>query len=117
LMASESATQLVTGVGGAGAVELRQPMRDWGSYSPNHGVKDDDCCGGGRVDEGTACLMGKPYWSAAKKVCDVDQYGAPPMDGSKDDQAGALATVPAGAQGLATPIVVPVGAPATAVVA
>jgi hypothetical protein len=33
--------------------------------------------------------MGKPYWGPAKKACDVDQYGALPMDGSKEDgQAG-----------------------------
>jgi hypothetical protein len=61
LVAPESATQSVTGVGGAGAVELRQLVRDWGSYSPNHGVEDDDCCGGSRVNEGPACCTGKPY--------------------------------------------------------
>jgi hypothetical protein len=32
---------------------------------------------------------GKPYWGPAKKACNVDQYGASPMDGSKEDgQAG-----------------------------
>jgi hypothetical protein len=89
LVASESATQSVTGVGGADAVELRQPMRDCGSHSPNHGIEGGDCCGGGRVNEGPTCCTGKAYWSAAKKACDVDQYEALPMDGSKeDDQAG-----------------------------
>jgi hypothetical protein len=39
-----------------------------------------------------------------KKACDIDQYGAPPMDGSKDSQTGA-------------PTVVLVGTPATAAVA
>jgi hypothetical protein len=85
LVASESATQSVTGVGGAGDVELRQPTRGWGSHSPNHGVEDIDCCDGGRVNEGHACCMGKPYWDAVKKACDIDLYGAPPMDGSKED--------------------------------
>jgi hypothetical protein len=89
LVAPESVTQSVTGVGGADAVELRQLVRDCGSHSPNHGVKGDDCCGGGRVNEESTCCMGKPYWGATKKTCDVDQYGAPPMDGSKeDDQVG-----------------------------
>jgi hypothetical protein len=59
------------GGGGVGAVELRQPMRDWGSHSLNHDVEDDDCCSGGRVNEGPCCT-GKPYWGAAKKACDVD---------------------------------------------
>jgi hypothetical protein len=40
------------------------------------------------VNERPTCCAGMPYWSAAKKACDVDQYGALPMDGSKeDDQA------------------------------
>jgi hypothetical protein len=72
-------------VGGAGIVELRQLARDWGSHSPNHDIKDDDCCGKGRVNEGPACCTGKPYWNAVKKACDVHQYGAPPIDGSKED--------------------------------
>jgi hypothetical protein len=38
------------------------------------GSKEDDQAGYTR----------NPYWGAAK-VCDVDQYRAPPMDGSKDD--------------------------------
>jgi hypothetical protein len=89
LVALESATQSVMGVGGAGAIELRQPVRDWGSHSPNHGVEDGNYCGGGRVNEGPACFKGKPYWGAKKKACDIDQYEAPPMDGSKKDgQAG-----------------------------
>jgi hypothetical protein len=43
-------------------------------------------------------------------VCDIDQYGAPSIDGSKDDQAGVPATV-AVAQGPATSVTVPTGAP------
>jgi hypothetical protein len=74
LVAPESATQSVTGVGGAGAVELRLPTRDCGSHSLNHDVEGGDCCGGGSVNEG-----------AAKKACDIDQYGAPPMAGSKEE--------------------------------
>jgi hypothetical protein len=75
-------------VGGAGAVELKQPARDCGFHSLNHGVKGDNCCDGGRdaiggVKEGPTCYTGKPYWGAAKKACGVDQYGAPPMYGSR----------------------------------
>jgi hypothetical protein len=41
------------------------------------------------VKEGLACYTGKSYWGAVKNACDVDQYGASPMDGSKEDgQAG-----------------------------
>jgi hypothetical protein len=41
------------------------------------------------VNEGSTCYTGKPYQGATKKACNIDQYGAPPMDGSKeDDQAG-----------------------------
>jgi hypothetical protein len=41
------------------------------------------------VNEGPTCCTEKSYWGAAEKACDVDQYGAPPMDGSKEDvQAG-----------------------------
>jgi hypothetical protein len=83
--------QSVTGVEGAGAVDLRQPARDWGSHSPNHGVEDGDCCGGGRVNKGPACCIGKPYWGVTKKMCDVDQYGAPTMDGSKEDSQAKVA--------------------------
>jgi hypothetical protein len=89
LVVLESATQPVTDVRGAGAVELRQPVRDYGSHSLNHSTKCGDCCGGGRVNEGPTCCTRKPYWGVTKKACDVDQYGAPPMDGSKEDgQAG-----------------------------
>jgi hypothetical protein len=89
LVASKSTTQSVMGVGGAGAVELRQPTRDWGSHSPNYGVENGNCCGRGRVNEGPVCCTRKPYWGAVKKVCDVNQYGASPMDGSNEDgQAG-----------------------------
>jgi hypothetical protein len=97
LVVSESTTQSVTGMGGAGVIELRQPARDCGSHSSNHSVEDADCCGGGSVNERPTCYTGKPYWGAAKKVCGVNQYGAPPMDGSKKGgQAGALAAVPVG---------------------
>jgi hypothetical protein len=73
------------GRGGADAVELRQPVRDCGSHSSNHDVEGDDCCDGGAVNEGPTCCTGKPHWGAAKKACSVDQYGAPPMGGSKED--------------------------------
>jgi hypothetical protein len=85
LVASDSATQSVTGMGGEGAVELRQPARYCGSHSPNHDVEGGDCCGGGSVNEGPTCCIGKSYWGVVEKACDVDQYGAPPMDGSKED--------------------------------
>jgi hypothetical protein len=89
LVAPKSATQSVTGVGVAGAVELRQPVRDCGFHSPNHDIEDSDCCGGGRVNEGHACYTGKPYWGVTKKACNVEQYEATPMDGSTEDgQAG-----------------------------
>jgi hypothetical protein len=89
LVAPKSATQTVLGVGGAGVVELRQPARDCGYHSPNHGVEGGDCCGRGNVNEGPTCCSGKPHWDVAEKVCDVDQYGASCMDGSKEDnQAG-----------------------------
>jgi hypothetical protein len=52
LVASESTTQPVTGVGGVGVIELKQSARDCGSHSMNHGVEGDDCCGGGRVARG-----------------------------------------------------------------
>jgi hypothetical protein len=48
------------------------------------------------MDEGPTCCTWKPYWGAAKKACDIDQCGAPPMDGSnEDDQAGAPEPAPA----------------------
>jgi hypothetical protein len=50
-----------------------------------------------------------------KKMCGADQYGAPPMYGLKDGQAGAPATV-AMAQGPAAPAAVPAWVP-TAVAA
>jgi hypothetical protein len=46
LVASESTTQLVTSVGGADVIELRQPTRDYGSNSPNHDVEGGDCYDG-----------------------------------------------------------------------
>jgi hypothetical protein len=92
LVAPESATQSVTGMGGAGAVELRQPVSDCWFQSPNHSVQGDDCCGGGSVNEGPTCYTGKPYWGDAKKVCNVDQYGALPMN--EYGQAGAPVPAP-----------------------
>jgi hypothetical protein len=89
LVAPKSTTQSVTGVRRADAIELRQPARDCRSHSLNHGVEGGDCCGGDSANEGPTCCTRKPYWGAAKKACDVDQYGAPLMDRSKeDDQAG-----------------------------
>jgi hypothetical protein len=85
LVAPESATQSVTGVWGAGVVELRQLATDWGSHSPNHGVKGDDCCGGSSVNEGPSCCTERPYWGAVKKAYGVDQCRAPPIGGSKED--------------------------------
>jgi hypothetical protein len=61
LVASESATQSVTGVGEADVVELRQPTRDYESQSLNHNVEGNDCYGRGRVNEGPTCGTGMPY--------------------------------------------------------
>jgi hypothetical protein len=89
LVMLEPATQSFTDVGGAGTVELRQPTRDCGFHSLNHGVKGDDFYDRGGVNEGPTCCTKKPRWGAAKKACDSDQYGALPMDRSKSDsQAG-----------------------------
>ena len=92
LEAPESATQSVTGVGGVSAIVLKEPARDCGSHSPDHGVQDDGCCCGARgrgsgarggVNGGPTCCAGEPKWGAAKKACcccgGLD--GAPPMDG------------------------------------
>jgi hypothetical protein len=38
----ESATQSVAGVGGVSSMVLKEPARDCGSHSPDHGVQD--CC-------------------------------------------------------------------------
>jgi hypothetical protein len=41
------------------------------------------------VNKGPAFCTGKPHWGATNKSCDINQYGVPPMDGSKQDgQAG-----------------------------
>jgi hypothetical protein len=89
LVVPKSATQSIMRVRGAGTVELRQPSRDWGSHLWNHGIESGDCYGEGRVNEGPTCYTRKPYQGSTKKVCNINQYGAPPMDGSKeDDQAG-----------------------------
>jgi hypothetical protein len=53
----------------------------------------------GSKEDGQAGCIGNPYWGVAKKACAVDQYEIPPMDGSKDGQAGAPAAVSTGAQG------------------
>jgi hypothetical protein len=77
------------GRGGANAIELRQPMRDCGSHSPNHDAEGGDCCDRGDVNEGPTWCIRKPHWGAIKKVCGGDQYRALSMDGSKEDgQAG-----------------------------
>jgi hypothetical protein len=75
LVAPESATQSVMSVG------EQKPSRDCGSHSPNHSVEGGDCCGGGRVNKGPTCCTGRPYRGAVMKACDVNQYGALPMDG------------------------------------
>jgi hypothetical protein len=62
------------------------------------------------------CCTEKPYCSSAKKACEVDQYGAPPMNGSKNGQVGLPAThvaVPMRAPGT-TPTTVPAGVPTAA---
>jgi hypothetical protein len=40
LKAPESATQSVTGVGGVSSMVQKEPTRDSGSHSPDHGVQD-----------------------------------------------------------------------------
>jgi hypothetical protein len=60
LVVPESATQSVTGMGGADVVELRQPTRDCGSHSPNHSVEGGNCCDGGNVNEGPTCRTRNP---------------------------------------------------------
>jgi hypothetical protein len=45
-----------------------------------------------KEDDQPGCTE-KQYWGAVKKTYEVDLFGALPMDGSKDGQAGALATV------------------------
>jgi hypothetical protein len=72
LMVPESATQLITGVGGAGAVELRQPARDCGSHSLNHGVEGEDCSDGGDSNKGPTCCTENPHSGAAKEACGSD---------------------------------------------
>jgi hypothetical protein len=42
LEAPESATQSVVGVGGVCSMVLKEPTRDCGFHSPDHGVQD--CC-------------------------------------------------------------------------
>jgi hypothetical protein len=38
----------------------------------------------GSKEDGQVGCTEKSYWGVTKKVCGVDQYDAPPMDGSKD---------------------------------
>jgi hypothetical protein len=66
--------------GGADAIKLRQPVRDYESHSLNYGVEGGDCYGKGSANEGATCCTRKPYWGVTEKACDIDQYGAPPMD-------------------------------------
>jgi hypothetical protein len=61
LVVPESTTQLVIGMGEADVIELRQPMRDCGSHSPNHDIKGGDYYGGGRVNKGPTCCTGGQY--------------------------------------------------------
>jgi hypothetical protein len=128
----------VTGMGVADIIELRQSVSACGSHSLNHGVKGGSCCGRGRLNEGSTCCTGRAYWGATKKACDDDQYWAPPMDGSKEDgqasctgkpyygvtkkasdvdQYGALSMNKSKDEQVGVPAVMPVAAPATAVVA
>jgi hypothetical protein len=42
-----------------------------------------------QVNKGPTCCTRKSYWGATKKAFDFDQYGAPPINRSKeDDQSG-----------------------------
>jgi hypothetical protein len=70
LVASESATQSVTNVRGAGAVELKELVRDCESHSANHDVEGGNCCGEacgtgrgarGGVNGGPACCTEELY--------------------------------------------------------
>jgi hypothetical protein len=59
---------------------------------------------------GPTCCTRKPYLGAAKKTCGVDQYGASPMDGSKNSWERALGTG-AEAKGPVAPTVEPTTVP------
>jgi hypothetical protein len=53
-------------MGGARAIELKQPMRDYESHSPNHDVEGGDYFGGGKgarggINEGPTCCTEMPY--------------------------------------------------------
>jgi hypothetical protein len=65
-----------------------------GSHSPNHDVEGGDCCVRGGRNEGPTCCTGKPHWGIAKKVCSIEQYSAPPMDGSKEDSQASCTRKP-----------------------
>jgi hypothetical protein len=89
LVAPEPTTELVTGMVGAGALELKQLVRDYGSHSVNHSVESGNYYGGARgrgrggrggVNEGPTYCRGKTYWGAVK-VCCADQDGPPPCTG------------------------------------
>jgi hypothetical protein len=51
---------------------------------------------GGSKEHIQAGYTEKPYWGATKMAYNVNQYGAPPMDRSKDGQEGAPPAVPPG---------------------
>jgi hypothetical protein len=105
LVTPEPTTQLVTGMAGAGALELKQLVRDYGSHSVNHNVESGNYYGGARgrggrggVNEGPTYYTGKTYWGVVKVCCadqdgslpmygswKEDHYKAPPMDGSKEE--------------------------------
>jgi hypothetical protein len=70
----------------------------------------------GSMEDDQASYTRNSYWGATKKACSIDQYRAPPMNGSKDGLVGAPAAVPARIQGPAGPAAVHAGAPATAAV-
>jgi hypothetical protein len=42
LEAPESTTQSVAGMEGVSSMVLKEPVRDYGSHSPDHGAQD--CC-------------------------------------------------------------------------
>jgi hypothetical protein len=116
LVAPESATSRSWAWGSRhrqAEIKLKQPTRDCGSHSLNHGVEDGDCYDGGRgvrggVNENPTHCTEKPYWGATKKACYTNQYGAPSMDRLKDGQAPTTAVVD---KGSTTPTAVPTRAP------
>jgi hypothetical protein len=62
LVSPESPTQWVTGVGGVGTIELKEPARDCGSHTLNHDVEGGYCrCAKGGVSQGPTCCTRQPY--------------------------------------------------------